>query len=209
MIPKDVAPIASGAEADIFETEFLGRKAVMKVRSPKKYRHPELDEHIRTARIRSEVRLMKDAREAGVRTPIIYDLDLKDCSITMEYVNGNKMKDVLDKNPDKAYKLCEMIGTAMANLHNARICHGDLTTSNMILTEKGELCLIDFSMGGSLIEVEDMGVDIRLLERAFASAHPGLEDAYAHLLDTYSKRKTNVREVMEKVEEIKGRGRYT
>ena len=66
----------AGAEAEVEETEFLGRPAMVKIRPPKGYRLPELDAHIRSTRTRSEARIMHEARLAGVRTPCIYDLDL-------------------------------------------------------------------------------------------------------------------------------------
>ncbi|MDR0888032.1 MAG: Kae1-associated serine/threonine protein kinase [Candidatus Methanoplasma sp.] len=201
-------PIASGAEADVFDSEYLGRKAVAKVRSPKRYRHPELDSKIRSSRMRNEVRLMRDARRAGVRTPVVYDVDIEECSIVMEKVQGVKIKDVLDSGNNNR-ELCDLIGKTVADLHNAGICHGDLTTSNMILTDDGKVCLIDFSMGRSASEIEDIGVDIRLLERAFSSAHPGLGNEYKVLIDAYIKRKERSETVMKKVEEIKNRGRYT
>lgn len=202
-------PAASGAEADIYESVFLGRPAVVKVRSPKAYRNQELDRKIRSSRIRSEARLIRDVRKFGVRTPVIYDVDLTECSITMEKIHGTKVKDLLDSEPGKADEICAAIGETVAAMHNARVSHGDLTTSNMIMTQNGEICLIDFSMGTSSADIEDMGVDIRLLERAFSSAHPGMERQYGILMESYCRIKTGSAEIMDKVREIKDRGRYT
>lgn len=201
--------IASGAEGHVFKTTYLGRDAIIKVRSPKAYRIPELDHKIRSQRIRSEARIIREARSAGIRTPVIYDVDTKDCCITMEEVKGTAVKQYLDEHPEDVVRICRMIGTNIARLHNSKICHGDLTTSNMILTDRDELCIIDFSMGASLIGTEDMGVDIRLLERAFGSAHPKLKDAFQHIIEAYCEEKTDSKQIMAKVQEIKDRGRYT
>ena len=205
----DGAAIAKGAEGSVYLSTYLGRDAVTKVRTPKGYRVPELDRRIRTQRIRSEARLIREARAAGIRTPIIYDVDTVECSITMERVKGVTVKRYLDEHPEEAERICRLIGTNIARLHNSKICHGDLTTSNMILTPAGELCIIDFSMGASLIGVEDMGVDLRLLERGFASAHPEIEGAYGCITEAYCQEKTGAQEVLDKVQEIKDRGRYT
>lgn len=205
----DGAAIAKGAEGSVYLSTYLGRDAVTKVRTPKGYRVPELDRRIRTQRIRSEARLIREARAAGIRTPIIYDVDTVECSITMEHVKGVTVKRYLDEHPEEAKRICRLIGTNIARLHNSKICHGDLTTSNMILTPAGELCIIDFSMGASLIGVEDMGVDLRLLERGFTSAHPDIKDAYAYIAEAYCQEKTGAQEVLDKVQEIKDRGRYT
>ncbi len=188
--------------------EFLGRKALIKTRPEKAYRLPQLDARIRNIRTRNEAKIMREARDAGVRTPCIYDIDLKRCSISMEYVEGRAVKDVLDDEPEKADEICRKIGETIARLHSAKICHGDLTTSNMIL-EDGEVCLIDFSMGCSKAELEDIGVDLRLLERAFSSAHVGLESSFDVLMDTYYSNVDNAKAVRKKLVDIKNRARYT
>jgi len=205
----DPVLIAKGAEAEIFVSSFLGRDAIIKKRSPKRYRAAELDDVLRSSRTKNEARIMKEARKAGVRTPVVYDINLQECSMTMEEVKGLKVKEKLDGDPSSAAEICGMIGSAVASLHNAGICHGDLTTSNMILTEDGRLCLIDFSMGRTKAELEDMGVDIRLLERAFTSAHPNLNEAFEELMRTYLSIKKDPDQLLRKLEEIKNRGRYT
>ena len=205
----DAAPIAKGAEADIFFSHYLGRDALIKVRSPKGYRVPELDLEIRSARTKNEARLMRESRKAGVRTPAIYDINMKAFSITMEYVKGMKVKDELELNPSSAAEVCRMIGRAVADLHNADICHGDLTTSNMILTEDRRICLIDLSMGKTNAELENMGVDMHLLKRAFVSAHPDLTAAFSELMGSYIKTKNDPERLLHKMKEIEGRGRYT
>jgi len=201
--------MAKGAEAEIFVSSFLGREAIIKKRSPKRYRASELDDNLRSSRTKNEARVMREARKAGVRTPVVYDIDTKECSMTMEEVKGLKVKEKLDDDRGSAKEICRMIGASVAKLHNAGICHGDLTTSNMILTEDGKMCLIDFSMGRTKAELEDMGVDIRLLERAFTSAHPDLNDAFEELMKEYLTLKKEPEQLLRKLEEIKNRGRYT
>jgi len=144
-----------------------------------------------------------------VRTPVIYYVDTAEGSITMELVRGVTAKRYLDEHPDRAEKVCRQIGHDLALLHNACISHGDLTTSNIIVMDDERLCFIDLSMGSSQIETEDMGVDIRLLERAFTSAHPTLGNEYLVLINEYCRFKTHPEQVMNKVREIKERGRYT
>lgn len=197
-----------GAEATVGTGDFLGRMAVVKERPPKGYRHPDLDAHIRLSRTRNEARVMHEARQAGVRTPCIYDIDLSRCSITMEYVDGRTVKEVLDSEPERAEEVCGSIGRDIAKMHTAGVCHGDLTTSNMILTE-GEVCYIDFSMGCTKATDEDRGVDIRLLERAFTSAHTELTEAFDSLMREYYSNIPDPSAMRRKVEDIKNRGRYT
>ncbi len=188
---------------------FLGRDAVMKSRPPKSYRLPELDRHIRSVRTRNEARLMREARKAGVRTPCMYDIDLADCSIVMEDIVGPTAKEAMLSDPAGAPALAKRIGETVARIHAARICHGDLTTSNMIVLPDGEICLIDFSMGCSKATLEDIGVDVRLLERAFGSAHAGLDEAMDAMMSAYFDSVPDAAAVRKKLEDIKNRGRYT
>ena len=98
-------PVASGAEGSVYETEFLGRAAVSKVRSPKAYRVPELDSALRSRRTRSEARLLREARRAGVRTPVVYLADPQEGVLVMERVEGPTVKAYLDANPAEAEDL--------------------------------------------------------------------------------------------------------
>jgi len=206
---SDEEILGCGAEAVVYRTAYLGREAVVKSRAPKGYRHSELDQKLRSSRTKNEARIMVEARKAGVRTPVIYDIDAKRCDMTMEFVVGRKVKDVLDSEPAAAKGLCEMIGKTVAELHNGRISHGDLTTSNMILMPDGNICLLDLSLGSTLAEVEELGVDVHLLQRAFTSAHSGLEKELDALMSAYSKRMENSAEVLRRVDDIRNRGRYT
>ena len=201
--------IGHGAEAKVFTATFLERNAIVKVRPEKGYRHKELDKRLRTQRTKNEARVIREARRAGVRTPIIYDIDLNECSITMERISGSSVKTLLDEHPERADEICGMIGEMIAKLHMNKISHGDLTTSNMILADNGELCLIDLSMGNATAELEDMGVDLHLLKRAFTSAHSGIDDSFGKFTESYRKHMKNAPAVFAKVEDIKNRGRYT
>lgn len=201
--------IGRGAEATVARTDFLGRDAVVKTRVAKGYRHPDLDSHLRTSRTRTEVRVMREARTAGVRSPVVYDTDLREGSITMEYVRGTSVKDILNDNPERAEEICSRIGKVIAKLHNSSISHGDLTTSNMILGDDGELYLIDFSLGDTRIDLEAMGVDLHLMERAFTSAHSDIGGAFDIIIDSYKKHMPDADKVLARVEDIKSRARYT
>ena len=201
--------IGMGAEAVIERTEYLGHMAIVKTRPKKDYRHPDLDRRLRSSRTRNEVRVIREARNAGVRTPVIYDVDTLEGSITMEYISGERVKEIIDSEPERIPDVCAMIGEAMARMHNAGVCHGDLTTSNMILTDYGELCIIDFSMGATRCDVEGKGVDIHLLERAFASSHSEAAHAFGLVMDSYLKHVNGADEILRRVEDIKGRARYT
>ncbi len=197
-----------GAEAELRRTTYLGREAVEKSRVPKGYRLPALDEELRRARIRTEARLIGEARAAGVSVPILYDIDLLENKLVMEFVDGPTAKSVLDGGGKKADDVCGKIGEAVAQLHAADIVHGDLTTSNMII-RGGRLVLIDFSLGERTSSVESKGVDLRLLKEALTSAHARGPVHFEAVVRAYRRHYRKAAEVLAKAREIEERGRYT
>lgn len=99
----------------------------------------------------------------------------------------------------------DMIGIEIAHMHSIHVVHGDLTTSNMMLStapsaptpthehahaqeaeaEAARVTLIDFGLASVSTLAEDHAVDLYVLERAFASTHPHSEQLFARLLAAY------------------------
>lgn len=198
-----------GAEAKLDSAVWMGRSVVFKQRVVKGYRHKTLDKSLQTFRIKNEVRLMLEARRAGISVPIIYSVDLKENRIVMEEIPGMRVKDALETMPvEEAEEVCKKIGQIAAKLHANDIVHGDLTTSNMLL-DGDRIVLIDFSLGSKSSELEDKGVDMHLLEEAFHSAHYRRSELYNAVKDSYVEACPGGTEVLKKVKEIEKRGRYT
>ncbi len=204
--------LKKGAEASLFLTEWHERKVIIKVRIPKKYRPAELDEQIRSYRTVHEPQLIHEAKAAGVSTPLIYMVNVPESSITMEYIEGQQIKQVLN-NAFKAEQqdLCVKIGESIAHLHSHGLIHGDLTTSNMILNPEGQIFFVDFGLGEKNIELEAQGVDLHLLKRALQSTHyQHWEECFQNVQCGY----TSIvgvelaEKVYEKIREIERRGRY-
>jgi len=199
--------IKRGAEAIIYLAEWHGRKVIIKKRVKKSYRIKEIDERIREQRTKKEALLMMAARKAGVSVPIIYDLKVKDKEIVMQYLEGQRIKDVIDEKSEKwQRKICHEIGKSIANLHKNGIIHGDITTSNMIWM-KNKMYFIDFGLGMKSKENEDRGVDLHLLMEAFKAAHKN-KNLFQWVVETYEKNFDGAKDVIKKVEEIARRGRY-
>ncbi len=201
--------LKQGAEAELRRREFLGRAAVEKLRVPKAYRLGPLDEELRRTRIRTEARLMAEARSAGVAVPILYDIDLVENKIVMEFIDGPTLKEVLDQAGAVATKAAREIGRITGRLHRAGIIHGDLTTSNMIFRD-GRIVMIDFSLGGKDDRAEARGVDLHLLKEALGSAHARAATYYREALRGYREIMGEAADdVIAKVKEIEARRRYT
>ena len=194
--------ITRGAEADIYIIEWDGTKAVSKVRSPKSYRHPELDSTIRKHRTIHEASFISIAKLAGVMTPFVYFVDPTKAEIIMEFVQGQNAKDTL--TPD----ICYEIGCCAALLHASNIIHGDLTTSNFLINET--LILLDFGLSYYSERTEDKATDIRLIKEVFTSAHISIRNAFPFFVKGYTsiagRKKTD--KILENVRNIEQRGRY-
>ena len=204
--------IKKGAEASIYLGEWFGRKVIFKRRHPKKYRIPELDREVQMQRTKHEPQIIHRAKIAGVPTPIIYMVDLKEATIIMEFVEGKQVKQILNELSDEdRISLCYKIGKLIGRLHRSGIIHGDLTTSNMILTPHGNIVLIDFGLSELSVELEARGVDIHLMKRALTSTHYKYADeCFNAIIRGYEEimGEDATREVLNKVKEIERRGRY-
>ncbi len=204
--------LKKGAEASLFLTDWHERKVIIKVRIPKKYRPKELDEQIRNYRTVHEPQLMHEAKAAGVPTPLIYMVNVPESSITMEFVEGQQIKQVLNSVfKAERHDLCVKIGESIAHLHRNGLIHGDLTTSNMILHPEGKVFFVDFGLGEKNIELEAKGVDLHLLKRALQSTHYMFwEECFQNVLCGYTSilGVDAAEKVYEKIREIERRGRY-
>jgi TP53 regulating kinase-like protein len=204
--------IRKGAEASLYLEKWHNRRVIIKKRAPKRYRVPELDRQIQIQRTKHEPQIMHKAKEAGVPTPIIFMVNLAEATIVMEFVEGKQVKQVLNNMPsEERTDLCRYIGTLIGRLHGGGIIHGDLTTSNMILTPQGKVVFIDFGLSEQTRELEAMGVDLHLTKRALDSTHHKCADeCFKAIMVGYGivmgRRAT--REVLGKMVQIEKRGRY-
>jgi len=198
-----------GAEAKICLSKYMGFDVVEKRRISKSYRIHQIDKQLINSRTKEEAKLMIEARKNGVSVPIIYDVDLKNGIITMQYLKGKRVKDVLnDLNEKQRKDLCKKIGENIASFHNNDIIHGDITTSNMIMVND-KVHFIDFGLGEKNAEVEAKGVDLHVLMEAIESTHSKYSNCFNYVLEGYKKQyKDNANSVIKKIEEIVKRGRY-
>src|SRR5208283_3166042 len=126
--------LQQGAEAVIIRND----NEVIKKRIEKSYRIKILDEKIRKLRTRSEGKIMEKA-EKIIPVPKVIKIDEKNKELVLEFINGERISDCLNKFPiKKQEEICERIGENIAKLHSNDIIHGDLTPSNMILFEDKE-----------------------------------------------------------------------
>ncbi len=201
--------IYQGAEAKIYVSNYMDFDVVKKRRVQKGYRIKQIDDNLISTRTKEEAKLIIEARRAGVCVPIIYDVDLQNGIITMEYLKGKRIKDILNKLDDKERnRICKKIGESIARFHNNNIIHGDITTSNMILSDD-KIHFFDFGLGEINSELEAKGVDLHVLMEAIESTHSKYSNCFEYVLEGYKKElKKDADQVIKKIEDIVKRGRY-
>ncbi len=192
--------IAQGAEAVLTKENGI----LTKERIAKGYRIRQIDEKIRKSRTRSEANLMRAARRAGINVPAV--VDESEFSLRMEYIDGNRVKGLLDNR--NYTRICQGMGESIAKLHERNIIHGDLTTSNMIL-EGNRIFLIDFGLGFQSNRIEDKATDLHLLKEALESTHFDIaEKAWNMILKVYGREYAEGEKVIKALSKIEKRGRY-
>ncbi len=197
--------LKKGAESELYLTDWYGQTAVSKIRVSKKYRHYSIDLILRKYRTLHEASIMSSVKMFGVETPFIYFLDSNNFEIIMEYVVGNVLKDIFSP------KYCIELGEIIAKLHFNNIIHGDITTSNFIMTPQNRLVVIDFGLSFFSERFEDKAADIRLFKEILNSVHvdffkTSFENFLLGYSKTYGKKCTKI---FNTVNEIEQRGRYS
>ena len=191
-----------GAEAELFQIEFEGKSALAKKRIPKGYRNKLLDDQIRKKRTRSEAKLIREAT-SSVKVPSIYKVDEANSEIIMEFIVGEKLKDVIEKNS----KLATLAGKEIKKIHERGIIHGDLTTSNMLHNKvdgKDSLIFVDFGLGYFSKKLEDRATDLIVFKKTFNATHSSMKNGWQRVMKGYSPDK----EMIAQMEKIEKRARY-
>jgi len=191
-------------ESDI--TFFYNKKPlILKARYRKNYRNSEIDKEFRKYRTRMEVKILKKLKDKiKVPEPVYFNEDLG--IIVMEYINGNRLSDVLEKLDYKniLYKTGEIVG----KMHKEGVIHGDLTTSNIILINN-DLYFIDFGLSFFSNRIEDYATDLHLFKESLESRHWRISDSFDSFIKGYSESfKERVGEVLTRLGHIEKRGRY-
>ena len=205
-------PFYRGAEAELYYSTFHPWKTVIKHRVRKAYRNSSLDDKIGRERTLTEASILHEAKAAGARVPSIIRIELETNTIMMTQIEGTVARQALDKMKLKeATKIFRSLGNQIGLLHAAGIVHGDLTTSNVIVTPSGAPFIVDFGLSRRSLEPEDMGVDLHLLQRSIVASHIQDNSTLINaMIEGYrqSAGEKIARSTLAKTREIARRGRY-
>ena len=173
--------LAKGAESVIYLDYWFGKIVICKHRILKRYRVSVIDDYIRRRRTLNEVKNMIRAKSFGVCTPTIYDVDLKNCVIRMEFLEGVLLRDIIYSEglTSNSREYVYVFGTYIGKLHKNGLIHGDPVPTNVIVSNS-KVYLIDFGLS-EFIQVssdftmreiekfaEDLNVTFRAIETMFS-----------------------------------------
>ncbi|MCL5102399.1 MAG: Kae1-associated serine/threonine protein kinase [Candidatus Marsarchaeota archaeon] len=188
--------ISEGAEADIYGVDFFGIKSILKYRRPKPYLIKEIEEPLRSARTRSEARILARASSITKAPRLLF---VSKYGIIMEKING------INASEKKGLGLngASEAGDILSKLHAANIVHGDFTKANLIFSNSdSSLYVIDFGLSYNSNSAEDLSFDLLLFKRSVTRPE------YAKFEISYSRGFKRSKEVFQKLSEIEKRGRY-
>ncbi|MEK6848194.1 MAG: KEOPS complex kinase/ATPase Bud32 [Nanoarchaeota archaeon] len=193
--------LQQGAEAIILKENNI----VVKKRIKKSYRLSVLDEKLRKLRTRSESKLLEKASKI-LNVPSVKRVDEKNKEIEMDFIDGKKLSTSLDNLKNKE-DICHIIGEEVGKLHSNNLIHGDLTTSNLILSEE-KVFFIDFGLGFHSTKVEDKAVDIHVFKEALEAKHyKYAESLWSSFLQGYESSPES-HKILEQLKKVEARGRY-
>lgn len=228
-LPASTLPslVTQGAEARLYRTTYLQPDVAcaLKFRPPKPWRHPTLDQRLTKHRILAEVRILAKCRRDGVRVPAVYAVDESAGWLMLEWIHGTPLRASINDwlgraaADDGALKaLMRRVGAAVGRMHSVGVVHGDLTTSNMMLSPPidhagrthpldGDIVIIDLGLASGSVQDEDRAVDLYVLERAFGSTHPRAESFFGEVLDSYRQSFKQAPIALKRLEDVRMRGR--
>ncbi len=194
--------IFQGAEAKIFFKE----DTIIKQRIKKSYRLQVLDEKLRKLRTRRESKVLQRIKDL-IPVPKVLSTSEQTSTLILENIKGRKLSEHLN-HLKNSLQVCTQIGNNLAKLHDVNIIHGDLTTSNMILTSDNKLYLIDFGLSFDSSRAEDKAVDLHLIKEALEAKHYKFsEECFKAVLQGYQ-HSENSSLVLQRLKAVEKRGRY-
>lgn len=139
-------------------------------------RHLRLQTDVVVKKIKDEVRgKVKSRREADILKnlkhpylPRVYDFIETDDGVytVMDYIKGENLDEAVKKHgkysQKQVKKWAEQLGEALDYLHSQQppIIHSDIKPANIMLTEDGNVCLIDFNISLAMGESMESAVGI-------------------------------------------------
>ena len=201
-----------GAEATVTAGSWLGRPAVLKMRRPRGYRHPDLDRNLTRQRLSVEARVLARLQSSEFPSPALCDLDLEGGWMLLARIDGRPLYEMLNDTPVDDASMAN-VGALIRRLHELDISHGDMTTNNILVDVVGSLSFIDFGLARISLELEHLGLDLQVLNECLTASHSEHEGAVQSMVDGYLAADAgggvaSATEVVARFDALRGRVRY-
>ncbi|MGC8694706.1 MAG: KEOPS complex kinase/ATPase Bud32 [Candidatus Micrarchaeia archaeon] len=199
---NEIIKISEGAEAFIYESNFINIKCIIKERIAKDYRNKILDEKLRKERTANEARIIALASSNNINTPFV--LLVGKYSIMMNKIEGINLNVLMKENTLSDNHLENIIKESakqLSLLHNINITHGDFTPANIVV-DKDKIYIIDFGLSKITSSIEDKAIDLLLMKRSLN------KHLYSLFIEFYMKNSKDAKKIVERLEEVEKRGRY-
>jgi eukaryotic-like serine/threonine-protein kinase len=142
--------LGSGGMGEVYlaEDTKLGRQVALKILPPQMAGDPK-----RRERFRREAKAVAALKHPNIVT--IHSVEEMDgvLFLTLELVEGASLRERIDRGPLAAEAIADLgkqIGEGLARAHDAGILHRDLKPQNVMITEDGQVKLLDFGLAKSL-----------------------------------------------------------
>lgn len=140
-----VSKIGSGGTGDVYLAYHLRLKKYVVVKKIK-------DNFVEKVNVRAEVDILKRLKHTCL--PQVYDFIQRDLQVytVMEYIEGNDLLSYIESgylpNEETVIKWLKQLCDVLDYLHsqNPPIIHSDIKPANIMITNEGNVCLIDFNI---------------------------------------------------------------
>ena len=174
-----------GAEATV---SFEGDR-VVKRRRPRSYRHPELDRRIRRERTRREARLTSAARRAGVPTPLVRDVDVRETTLALQYVGETDLDGALSPETVRAVaehirgaERVDVLAPVYHHEYGGAVAESDgdvrMVLAPSVLTDVDLAAQSASDVAGTGIRIGPVGVGLAVSDEALYLSTPALDGDY-------------------------------
>ncbi len=126
---------------------------------------------LRTSLAKDPIYIARFQREASAAAALshkniveIYDVGEDDGMyyIVMEYVEGQDIETYLSKNPQKINDIFNQCISGFSHLEKCKILHRDIRPMNILVSNDGDLKIIDFGFGKRITQENDFDKSITL-----------------------------------------------
>lgn len=202
--------LRKGAEGTLLKSTWNHRDVIIKYRIPKSYRISEIDQELRTRRTLLEVRTYLTLANAGIPVPTIFEISPQSGYFIMKWIPGQRLKDILPTfSESELVSIFTEVGVHVGKIHNLNYVHGDLTTSNILITPLRHLFFIDFGLSQNSSNIEDKAMDLHLFKRVLNSTHGEYYSLlFSAFLTGYRKSAHDPELIIRQIDKIELRGRY-